>query len=702
MLAATWLSFPLAALAGAGFGAQDLRHGWFHLIWADSLSARSSGTTSFVLMDDHGAWTELELDEDVLRRAGGSRAVTRRRVAVAMRPTSTLAEPSGFSIPRRRAESITITEDGATPSTFAVSEAVPPGSKPWVTILCRFVDAPAATPRPKAHFEDLMSATYPGLGHYYREVSYGQIDLAGSLVVGWYTLPQPRSYYVYDRNGDGIEESDPEKLRDDCVGAADGDIFYPSFYGINMMFSSDLLCPNSTGTVCSFGGSTTLTKDGQTRSWAVTWNSFSYQSHGIIAHEMGHGFGLPHSSGPYGQTYDSRWDVMSSPKGPGCTPESVASTPGCLGVHTIGFHKDLLGWIPPARKLTVPPGNSGMVTLERIAQPSGDNYLMIQIPIGGSISQFYTVEARRFVGYDNRVPGEGVVMHKIDTARGDRLAQVVDPDQDGDPNDEGAIWLPGEQFVDPENGVTVTIGTANAFGFQVMVGTPRIASVSVASNGSEFGPGDRVILQLAAQNPVGDPPLDLHVGALAPDGQTLVFFSAPGTIGGVASLADVAQLRPLQSAPGGTVVSWPEFFSYTFPATGIQSGVYWIWAALVRLGALADNEINDGDVVAIDARQLVYRVPVARDDFYTTPVGTPLVVEPPGVFANDTLVAGMPAWLRFVPPFPSRGGLTNPDGKGGFTYSPSPGITGTDTFAYVIGTPGGDSNVATISVTVKP
>lgn len=81
-------------------------------------------------------------------------------------------------------------------------------------------------------------------------------------MTGWYTLPQPRSYYVYDRNGDGLEDSDSGRLLDDCAGAADADVFFPEFFGLNLMFSADLSCDGGT---CSFGGSSTFTRDGQTR-----------------------------------------------------------------------------------------------------------------------------------------------------------------------------------------------------------------------------------------------------------------------------------------------------------------------------------------------------------------------------------------------------------------------------------------------------
>ena len=95
-----------------------------------------------------------------------------------------------------------------------------------------------------------------------------------------------------------------------------------------MMFNQDLDC-------CAWGGSTYLNLDGQSRMYRITWlPPWSYKNQGPIAHEMGHGFGLPHSSGPYGATYDSRWDVMSDVWG-NCPPVSPTPTYGCVGTHTI-------------------------------------------------------------------------------------------------------------------------------------------------------------------------------------------------------------------------------------------------------------------------------------------------------------------------------------------------------------------------------
>ena len=69
-------------------------------------------------------------------------------------------------------------------------------------------------------------------------------------------------------------------------------MYFPSFIGINLMFNDDLDC-------CAWGGTTTLSLDGQSRTYRMTWlPPWGYENQGPVAHEMGHGFGLPHSSGP--------------------------------------------------------------------------------------------------------------------------------------------------------------------------------------------------------------------------------------------------------------------------------------------------------------------------------------------------------------------------------------------------------------------
>ncbi len=223
------------------------------------------------------------------------------------------------------------------------------------------------------------------------------------------------------------------------------------------MFNDDLDC-------CAWGGSTSLLLDGQVRGYRITWlPPWGYDNQGPIAHEMGHGFGLPHSSGPYDETYDSRWDVMSDVWG-NCPPWDP--TYGCVGTHTISYHKDLLGWIPSNRRYVATPGSTATIAFEPLDQLATSGYMIARIPLPGSTTRFYTVETRRLAGYDAPLPGHAVIIHLVDTTRADRDAQVVDPDADGDPDDAGAMWLPGEIFVDSDNGISVAVAERDGAGLR--------------------------------------------------------------------------------------------------------------------------------------------------------------------------------------------------------------------------------------------
>lgn len=440
-----------ALLASTPLPAQDAAPttGWFHVIWRDAATPAPMRDEYYVLIDDAGTWWDLELDAAIARRPGGALALDRKRVRIAasrLRP-SALGEPA----PRLRVRALSV-DEGRAPDVRAEMGAAAPavsGSRPYVTILCAFGDSPAVLPASKAQMEQVMGATYPGMDHYYREMSENAVDLVGSLVVGWYTLPHPRSFYI-TAGGANLNA-----LALDCTAAADADVHFPSFAGINLQFNQRLDC-------CSWGGSRTLTRDGVTRSYPTTWMADWAIGHSVYAHEIGHSFGWPHSSGPYGATYDSKWDVMSNSR------NFNDPSFGWVGVHTIAMHKDRAGWVPSARKFVAPPSGSTSILLERGALPGGNtNYLMAQIAIPGSLG-VYTVETRRFVGsYDLRLPAEAVVIHRTNGSS----AQVVDVDANNNPNDAGAQWLPGETFVDSAARISVAVEGLEGDAFRVRIST---------------------------------------------------------------------------------------------------------------------------------------------------------------------------------------------------------------------------------------
>ncbi|MCD6473786.1 MAG: tandem-95 repeat protein, partial [Thermoplasmata archaeon] len=91
--------------------------------------------------------------------------------------------------------------------------------------------------------------------------------------------------------------------------------------------------------------------------------------------------------------------------------------------------------------------------------------------------------------------------------------------------------------------------------------------------------------------------------------------------------------------------------------------------------------------------------PVANDDNYTTDEDTTLVIDAPGVLANDNDVDG-DALTAVLTSNPSHGSLTfNSDGS--FVYTPNANYYGTDSFTYKAYDGTNYSNIATVTITIN-
>jgi hypothetical protein len=470
----------------------SMETGWITPVFNEDESQGRS--LRFFLTTDTGHRVELLLDPSAGAAIGADplRRGFRARVEMESRATTLRLAPAGGT-PIHRAFQITRLSPPA-----ARAQAGVVTSRPYVTILCKFADVPTEPFQP-AEVQVRMGNSYPGADHYFQELSEGQVNLAGSVTVGWYGLPRPRSGYV---SGSATDFSG---LTTDCAGAADADVDFTRFVGVVLQFNAGLsvraVAPFDT---LSFGGSEYLTVDGANRVFPMVWMSrehvFNYV---VLHHELGHSFGWPHSSGPYTQTYDSNWDIMSR----GYIYQDPVH--GWLGPHTIAYHKDLSGWIPSGRLWRPGVGDPSSFLLYRSAlPPPGPGYQAAILPIPGTAG-FYTVEARMVAGYDRGLPGTGVVLHEVDPARWDRTAEVVDPDNNGDPNDAAATWVPGETFSDPASGYAVRVDSMVTDGFWVTIADGSFTLSATSRSGSALAgtstaQPDSVSLQVNGSNAATD------------------------------------------------------------------------------------------------------------------------------------------------------------------------------------------------------
>ncbi len=458
VIAALLVGVASAAQAQSSRGKETLT-GVFSERVGDDFVRKGPHKSEYVVTDNRGKTTKLNIDSKrVAEAAGGTRELNGKRVIV---------KGTRVSEDKLKAEKIQRDQGSSDPVNAFEADAAVTGSKPAITVLCRFGDSTSTTPRDPSYFQGLVGGTTkPGMDHFWSEVSYNNMNLSGSQVSGWYNLPKARSAYL---NADG--SANLQLLAEDCTGVADNNVNFSGYTTINMMFNDQL-------DGSAWGGGVFLNRDGQSKVFGATWMPpWAYDNVGILGHEMGHSYGLPHSSGPYNNTYDSWWDVMSSA---GLLYRNLTdktdchrdATYGCMAMGTISAHKDKLGWIPSAQKYTAAQGTDNTVTIERLGNTAAGNYLMAQIPIGGSSTIFYTVEARRAVGYDAHAAGEAIVVHKVDTTGATgltRIARVVDPDGNGNPNDAGAQFLPGETFTDSANGISIQVTGSTASGYTVRI-----------------------------------------------------------------------------------------------------------------------------------------------------------------------------------------------------------------------------------------
>jgi M6 family metalloprotease-like protein len=324
------------------------------------------------------------------------------------------------------------------------------GPQPFITLFCQFPDL-YPTYGLFEYYEGLLGAAEPGLAHYWAEVSYGQISLDGSRITGWYPMPQPSDAYPLRQ----IDQALLDRLATDCMAAADADVDYPDYFGINLVFN---FCMET-----AYGGRRRLAFDGREKIYGVTWlctGKYGWQA--TVAHEMGHTFRLAHSSDHSGELYSNPWDVMST-----CGYCRVDPRYGVIAQHPIAYQKDQLGWIPPELKYMAQPGSTAHITLERLAQPQTNDYLMAVVPFTDSSDRYYTVEARRRVGYDRNLPADGVVIHRIDP-HSCPAAVVLAHETPGGVLIRSA-WRPGDVFKDAEQGVRVEVARATETGYVVEI-----------------------------------------------------------------------------------------------------------------------------------------------------------------------------------------------------------------------------------------
>ena len=461
----TLAAFALAVGAAPSQAQTREVSGLYQLVWQVARDPSEPVRVIESITDDAGVRWRLEETEAALRPHGGALRLNGRRLSVVGGVLAAATGASGAATePSLRPTSARPLDVASSMTYSAAAPQMLGGSMRYVTILCKLTDTPTV-PHPPQWYHDLLTTeTYPSMSHYWRESSENRLNLEGSAVFGWYELPTSTATYNLNAGLGGNLIS----LASDCTNAADADVDFSQFHAVNIQINVNI--------GFSAGGGGWIAVDGPGRGVPMTWMA-AWASHATYGHEVGHSIGLPHSSGPYAQTYDSDWDVMSG--------GAWFNGQQDIGTHTIALHKYWLGWVPQSQIVTLEAYEfaTARTILQRSGMPANTtDHLLLRIPLGAT--REYTVEARHKMGeYEIGVPRSSVIIHDVDITRPDRAAQVVDIDGNGNTNDFGASWLPGESFVDPTNGIAISVLRATSTGYEVLAtrgGTNLIVDVEGA------------------------------------------------------------------------------------------------------------------------------------------------------------------------------------------------------------------------------
>jgi hypothetical protein len=287
-----------------------------------------------------------------------------------------------------------------------------------------------------------------GLFDYWRDVSYGRIDLTGSRVLGWYTMPFTLAEQSTKPRWQKIQ---------DCVDSVPSAVNLAGSYIAAIMN----VAPGDGGEV---GGR--ILGD-------PFWPLWFFQ------HETGHAYGLGHSRNTAGGCdYCDKWDIMSA----GNVHTFGGLLFGATGPGLNAPYLQGLGWLPIERTARWTPGSAAQsFTLAALNHPEASGSLLVEIPL--SDGRRYTVELRRKDEWDQGIPQDAVLMHEVRPGDAHSYLHDFGP---------GPEFLAGESYRDLTNKIQITVVSINSAASTAQIRIdylPQEPSTYPQSGGSAGGGG---------------------------------------------------------------------------------------------------------------------------------------------------------------------------------------------------------------------
>lgn len=375
-----------------------------------------------------------------------------------------------------------------------------PTKSPWAVLLCKFSDD-LTEPFVRSFYEDLFTTSGVGTHNmvdFFRDVSHRRIDVSGTRVFGWYTLPKKRADY----KGSGPNPAGRDELVNWARQAAsDAGVDLTPYVGV-------VVCMNVQTDLFGGGG-------------RVVCDNLSMEP-SVLGQEMGHGYGLAHSRAD-GSTVDymDHWDVMS-------TRDSVymAADPRYTLIGPILNAANMAGrgWLDEARVWNAPPtGVDGTVVLRPLVRYD------LPGPLAARVGN-YLVEFRVKESWDAAIPEPAVLVHRFEDNRS-YIMSAIGGRQDlvrgsvfqvGDPGVPFLPWTRVEVLGLDPGGYTATLKIAERPAIRIPV--PRVGIGTILGGVAEDGGGLIIVGEKVVPIPPRSPALEiltqlatLHASDLIPD-----------------------------------------------------------------------------------------------------------------------------------------------------------------------------------------
>jgi hypothetical protein len=522
------------------------------------------------------------------------------------------------------------------------------GEQRVAVMLVNFQNNPGDKPWTQSQTQNFM---FGSVSNFFNETSYGQTWLTGDTL-GWYTVPL---------DGGDCPSGIPAEA--DKIAASKG---------INVNDYDRLVYIVAPSSGC--GGNWANVGGFPARAFIIAGLNLQ-----IVAHELGHTFGLWHSHG-----LSCSDGVMAGT----CTQYEYGDQLDVMGgreAHMNPFQKQLLGWLdygvsPPVQEVT----GSGTYSVSPL-ESNDDQFKGIRVlrgidPVSGLRSWYY-LEYRQPIGFDQGLftttdarnhpenLANGVVIHQA--SEGDRNSSVLLDMTPGSSPWGGTYDLKdpalvvGNSFVDEAAGLTITTIATDSNGATVAV-----------EYGSGGGGGGGVNTPPLANNDSAATSANtaVTIAVLAndsdPDGDSLSVTTISGVSNGTAKLNS-----------NGSI-------SFT-PASGYSGTTSFGYSISDGNGGSANAQVS----VSVAASSL--QTPVAMDDLASLGSIDPVVIP---VLANDSDPQGAKLTVTGVTQGSKGTVAINADGT--VTYSPAKSFKSSDSFSYTISN-GSKSASASVQVNLE-